>query len=381
MDEQNRNTGLIVADPTPLAWVAGQETGSAAVVVNPSGDWRTYQPKGEWQAVIWTDSKGVTYSKDTLSCVSFSANDMLETYLNFMIKTEKFPQDAVEWLKNNGYIDENGDVNFSDRFTAKMSNTSKNGNSLEQVLKSIHDNGLVPEKDWPMPIDAIKANPDGYWETYFSEIPADIIAKGKTFARFFMVDYEWLAFQTRPLTDDQYREFLKVSPIQIATAVCWPWNTDKVIMGCGDGAAHATMLSCIEQTGQRDILDHYEPFSKHLDGGYHLTWATRATIRSTIAPVQIPARLDHVFALQLKFGMPAVAEVKLLQTALQILVSPTTGKPYMKPGTFGIFGPITKAALGQFQTDHGITDPDGQGTNFGPKTRTVMNAELTKLNA
>jgi len=379
--DQNQNSGLIVKDPTPIAWVVGVETGAQAVVVNPSADWRAYEPRGEWQALIWTDKNGVSYYKDTVSCVSFSANNNLETFLNFMIKNEKFPNDAIQWLRSNGYFDENGNVNFSDRFTAKMSNTSKQGNSLESIWQSIHNNGLVSEKDWSMPIDAMKADPANYWETYMSEIPANVIAKGKLFATLFPVDYEWLAFQARPLTDDQFREALKIAPIQIATAVCWPWNTDKVILGCGDGANHATQLSFIEESGQRDIFDTYDPFGKHLSGDYHLTWAMRGVIRSLIMPINTPVRLNHVFSKQLRFGMPIGPEVKLMQTALQMLISPVSGKPYMKPGTFGAFGPVTRVALGLFQTDHGIPDPDGQGTNFGPKTRDVMNAEITKLNS
>lgn len=385
--DQNQNTGLIIKDPTPQAWVAGVETGAtAATVVNQTADWRKYEPKGEWQTFIWKDEKtGITYNKDTLGCVSFSANDLLETYMNYMKRTGKLSLDAIHWLESNGYLDDNGDFNFSDRFTAKMSGTTREGNNLEAVWNSIKNNGLVPEKDWRITneeMSAIKANPDGYWDIYYKEIPVDVIAKGKVFATLFPLEYEWLAFQSRPLTDDQFREHLKVAPIQIATAVCWPWNTPNVIAGCGDGSAHGTMLSCITPDSVRHILDHYDPFDKQLGGDYKLTWATRAVLRTVIVPTtEKPTVFDHVFTLNLKYGAPASNEVRFLQQALQILVSPATGKPYMKPGTFGMFWNVTKAALAQFQTDHGIKDPDGQGTNFGPQTRTAMNAEIKKYNS
>lgn len=381
---QNQNTGLIIKDPTPTAWVSGVETGASAVVVNASGDWRKYEPKGEWQTFIWTDANGVTYNKDVLACVSFSADDELETYTNFMIRTNKIPADAKHWLESNGYIDENGDVNFSDRFTAKMSGTTRDGNSLEAVWQSIKNNGLVPEKDWKITdeeLAAIKANPDGYWDIYYKNIPADVIAKGKVFATLFPLQYEWLAFSTRPLTDDQFRTALGVAPIQIATAVCWPWNTTDIINGCGDGAAHGTMLSCLDVESIRHILDHYEPFDKQLAPDYKLTWATRATLSFSVFPTnEAPTTFDHVFNVNLKFGYSATDEVHKLQEALQILVSPTTGKTYMKAGTFGMYWNVTKAAVGQFQSDHGIKDPDGQGVNFGPQTRAAMNAEITKYN-
>lgn len=385
MNQDQNNTGVILKDPTPVAWVAGVETGASAISVNPTADWRKYEPKGEWQTFIWTDANGTVFNKDTQACVSFSANDELEAFTNFMIRTEKIPADAKHWLESNGYIDENGNVNFSDRFTAKMSGTTRLGNSLEAVWQSIKNNGLVPEKDWKISeeeLAAIKANPSGYWDIYYKEVPADVVAKGKVFANLFPLQYEWLSFSTRPLTDEQFREALTVAPIQIATAVCMPWNTSDVINGCGDGAAHGTMLSCVDSESIRHILDHYEPFDKQLAANYRLTWATRATLSFSVFPMtEKPITFDYVFLKNLKYGYSATDEVHKLQEALQILVSPATGKPYMKPGTFGMYWNVTKTAVAQFQTDHGIKDPDGQGVNFGPQTRGAMNAEIKKYNA
>lgn len=92
-----------------------------------------------------------------------------------------------------------------------------------------------------------------------------------------------------------------------------------------------------------------------------------------------PQLFKYEFKKNLKLGMPSSTEVNTLQKALQALKN-SLGISYMVPGVFGPFGPQTKTALGLFQTDHGIKDPDGQGTNFGPKTRETINKELENGN-
>lgn len=98
--------------------------------------------------------------------------------------------------------------------------------------------------------------------------------------------------------------------------------------------------------------------------------------KGTIPP---PPSFTYNFTKQLKYNSPAndPKEVKAMQQALQFLKRPGSAVTYMTPGVFGPFGPQTKISLGNFQTDNGITDPQGQGTNFGPKTRTAMNALLS----
>lgn len=103
-------------------------------------------------------------------------------------------------------------------------------------------------------------------------------------------------------------------------------------------------------------------------------YASQVYATGTVPPA---SSFKYVFTKQLRYkGNNDAKELKALQQALQFLRSTMTGEPYMTPGLFGPFGPQTKKALGAFQTDNSITDPDGQGTNFGPSTRTVMNAKL-----
>lgn len=377
-----QNTGFIPAGPGPRSWVAGLESGAAVVENNQSADWRPYLPTGEWQTDIFSQD-GKNYNLDFLDCVSFSANQVLQTFGDLAFKNSLWGAETMAWLAQNGYIDSNGHLNFSDRFTAKLSNTTKNGNTLEAVWDSIRANGLVPESRWANPVAEVEANPGAYWEIYYKDVPTDVIALGKEFASRFMVAYEWLAFENRPLTDTQYSDALKIAPIQIATAVCPPWNTSDVLNGCGEGAAHATMLTYVEPgTGIKWIFDHYVPFQKRFADNYDLTYAVRGYFEPvTSSPNKETPKFSHVFGVQLTYNGANnnQDELHALQMALQTLKRPNIGSPYMKPGIFGPFGPQTRAALALFQLDYGIKDPGGAGVDFGPQTRAAMNKALAEL--
>lgn len=93
-----------------------------------------YLPIGELQ-------KGL---EDTMSCASFSPLNLLETKFNYLIKNKKLSFENEMWLKENGYV-ENGLVNFSDRYIAIKSGTTREGNSLKAPLDAIRHFGLIPE--------------------------------------------------------------------------------------------------------------------------------------------------------------------------------------------------------------------------------------------
>lgn len=136
---------------------------------NPSGDWTPFLPPGEYQA---------NHNADTMACVSFSALNSIETQLKFLTGTS--PE-------------------FSDRFTAKMSGTTSQGNYLYKVADSIRKDGIVLESEYPAPQNFT-------WETYYSDIPADVKSKAKVYK----VAYEWI-----DVTKDSLIHHLKHAPIQV----------------------------------------------------------------------------------------------------------------------------------------------------------------------
>lgn len=363
-----QNTGLIEVVPRLGDFVAGAESAISRTPVLASGDWTPYFPPGEWQ-------KDMAANFETDACVSFSAADSMETYGNWAIANSKWPASAVQFLRTNGYFNaDNKTLNFSDRFIARMSNTTINGNSFPNVGDTIRHFGLVPEGAWPFPIAAVEADSVDAWETYYTPVPSYVQAMGAEFLRHFTPQYEWVKY---PGMAANLPQALTISPLWIGTAVCTPWNTAAPIQGCGPGCAHGTMLGAIEAGGQADILDHYQPFVKHFAPNYDITYA----LRIVLTPVQdmptAPAAFHYTFTKQLTYkgSQNDATELHALQQALQTLKR-SNGQPYMAPGIFGIFGDATAAALDLFERDHHIVDPQ-PGHNFGPSNRAAMNLALT----
>ncbi len=197
-------------------------TGASPIVsaeVNPTGDWRDYLPSQERQYK--------EFSFDTMSCTAFSALNICETYINFFLQTGKLTDSHKVILQD--YIDEQGKVNFSDRFTAIMSGTTKEGNYFQNVWESIRKDGLLPEKDllfggttW-----------DEYHDT--TKITEAMKIKAKKILDVFSFLYEWVSFT--PNTD--FSIPLKHAPLQ----------------GAVNNATHA-----VELPSATYIFDTYPPF-------------------------------------------------------------------------------------------------------------------------
>ncbi len=375
----DKNTGVIPVNPRPGDDLARGETSITGQPINDAADWRKSEPPGEWQKLL-----GVVANEpdgfETDACVTFSYEDDLESYGDLVVAnglTDIISADDAAWLKASGYFDASGHLNFSDRALAMLSGTSESkGNSLPNVAAAANIVGLVPEALWPFPIAEIQADPAHAWDIYYQAPPQAVIDLGQEFLKRFKMPYHWLAYPGDEATPDQLKSFLKVAPIQIATAVCWPWNTAAPINGCGPGSQHATLLTYIDQTDEHFILDHYAPFDKILGPDYDITYAMQHTLVSRNVPAAPAPVFTYTFTKQLTFGTASndPTELHALQQALQTLKR-ANGTTYMRVGVFGPFGPQTRAALDLFQRDHLIADPN-PGVDFGPQTRAAMNKAL-----
>ena len=127
--------------------------------------------------------------------------------------------------------------NFSDRFTAKMSNTTPQGNYLYAVADSIRKDGLANEVDWPVP-------PTVTWDEYYKEIPQDVKDKAKKFLDTWAINYEFI-----DVTRESLLKHIKQSPIQV------------VIPG------HAVMNFFTNEDVYK-YFDSYEPFIKERTDGF-----------------------------------------------------------------------------------------------------------------
>lgn len=350
--QPGQNTGVTFEPPKPEDFKIGAESGIAKTVRETKG-WQNYLPSNEHQARAMLD---------TMACVSFSANNCIETLLNRELAKNRLPQKHKQFLQDNGYI-EDGKVNLSDRYLAKASGTTAQGNSLIKVADTFRHKGAVPEKTWPWP-DMDASTPLAEKRArYYAEIPEYISELGRQFAELFNIQYQWVTLgQNDPTT---LAMALLTGPIQIASSVCNPWTTKDnapAIAGCGCGTGHATMIYKMDEKGTH-ILDHYQAFKKTLAKNYCIPYSLQYDITPKKQPHTGPSACTPPEA-NLRYGMSGIAAIKELQKCLQ-------AAGFMRKGLFGPYGPATRRAVAQLQKHYFIRDwPQGQ--HYGPQTRRAL---------
>ena len=337
MEDNTFHGAIVVNDPN--VYQAGGETGIQ--VKRVITDQTPFLPDFESQR---------DNIQDFMNCVTFSAMHDIETGINYLLATGQFPQATVDFFNEKGYM-QNGKFRGSVRFNAKLNGTTINGNDNKTVGDHFVSDGIVPDS-----MSLMTSNMT--WGEYYAPIPQSLIDLGQEFKKHVTIQYQY-ALPTL--------QSISLAPVQIFTAVCSGWSTDNPVKACTAPCQHATLVYALDANGDYLIRDHYNPGNKVLAKDYKIYYSQQFVVSVPVSEVVTPFK--YTFTEKLTSGDSASDEVHKLQEALQFL-------GYMKKGVFGPFGPQTKAALGQFQTDNHITDPDGQGTNFGPKTRAAMNSKL-----
>lgn len=341
------STGFLYKPKDPLDFVAGAETGVVPVVNNPKKNWEEYLSIEEKQKGKFGDS---------MACVTFSALNSIEA--QFELLRDKLPKDVLKTLKDMGYTDSNGQLNLSDRFTAKMSGTTKEGNYLTSVWDSIRNHGALPEKDWPFVLDELD------WNEYYKPIPKELKDKALYFKKIFDVKYEWLDLVN-------FKEHLKTAPIQIAVKVDGSWSTSAVVPPTSSGFGHAVLLYSAGK--HLHIYDHYFKFKKVLDGTYPLICALRGVLSIKTTPEPTKKKL-YYFTTDLHYKSPlnVQKDVVDLQDCLKKL-----GFMSKAVTSTGYYGDITAKAVYDFQIKYKVSDivelERIQGRVVGPRTRAKLN--------
>lgn len=152
-----KNKGVLLGD-APDTYRAGRVGGALPFVETIlSGNWEPWLPPGEWQK---------SDNGDSMSCVTFGEENGVET----------------QELQQTGQ-----QVNYSDRWIAKMSNTTREGNYLYKVADAIRKYGLVLESSYPAPVTYT-------WEEYHADIPepllSRLLAEGQAWLKKWDVKYE-----------------------------------------------------------------------------------------------------------------------------------------------------------------------------------------------
>ncbi len=148
----------------------------------PDGQWIAYTPVGESQLNFGFDPQG---------CVSFGTLNCVETLLRRMF-------DITE--------------NFSDRYLAKVSNTTPQGNSPQKVAEALRKSGTPKERDWPITPDLTD------WDAFYGSIPFVVQNKAKEFVKLFGFKHEYVK-----TTPTELKQALKYSPLGISVSA-WRKN-------------------------------------------------------------------------------------------------------------------------------------------------------------
>lgn len=393
MSEEIIKDSVIIEPLTDKMWRASGETGIPYKVVVTDGNWGPWLP-------VWEDQERHP-GFDSVSCVTFSGENIVETELNRLIDLKLMPQTHLDFLNQYGYI-KDGKVNFSDRFSSILSGTTPNGNYMSNVPDSFARDGLIPESMLPFPEDVmklVKKNPDGSIAQdgkaikYYLDptcITQEMKDLGQKFKKYFDVRYEVVDYGNFGKPNlELIKKHLLQAPLHFAAKVCPGENSEDVIQACGPGAGHARMIYSVDQVFQ--IFDSFFKAKKKLALDFPLPYIYKIvmTVKTNPAPIQ---KFTHDFKVRivpedLKKANPGMypendgSEVIALQRALQLLTNRTTGKPYLDPRIIPVpnFGPLTKAAVIAFQTDRNVATPGEikiAGGTVGPKTRVILTSSL-----
>lgn len=308
--------GLIVEKPSESDWFV-----KAVPEVKEKVQWVSYLPKGE--------SQNVKFVFDTLSCTTFSALNIIET----LFKKMDIPPEHKLFLERNGYY-KDGEVNFSDKFTAIVSGTTKQGNTFQNVGNSIRHNGLIPDSILPF-------GNETKWEDWHNpnQIQAYMISLGQEFARYFDVTYSFVYFNDDGKMKPEHKILIEENLYNAPLNVAIPYP-----------ATHATVLYEVYDNGYM-LYDTYDPyiFTKKFDTNIHY-----------VATYSVTPKKVTTLNRTLKLGDRG-EDVKKMQRTLAFLTD-------MGVYPDGIFGKKTEEALKNYQKLVNLL-PDGV---FGKETRAKL---------
>ncbi len=204
-------------------------------------DFKQYLPTYENQFFKWGDA---------FDCTSYAFLNYNELKQRRQIENKTMSIDALKFLSDNGYFDDEGKVNYSDQFTAIMSDNTKIGNTHENVLASALRDGLIPDK-------MFQDNPQT-WDEYYDR--AKITPAMKALGQ------EWLKHFT--ITNVNKFAKLEVSDdiLWATIPVCPGYNSGQIIQACALPQSHSVVINV--GTAYHEMLDSYPPNYKKLASNY-----------------------------------------------------------------------------------------------------------------
>ena len=202
-----KNYGYIKDEIQPEDWILGSILSAPLEILQNDGQWLDFIPEGEKQ-----NRQGV----ETFSCVSFGTLNCLEILLK-----RKFQE-----LKN-----------YSERFTAIVSNTGSTGNSPQAVAQSIRHFGIIEDYKLPF-IDGMS------YELFFSPKPMteDYLKDGKEFLINYEVNHEYVFTDEEKNKQKKLMLALRSSPVGVAVTA---WHLKDGLYYKPEGGQDNHFVCCV----------------------------------------------------------------------------------------------------------------------------------------
>ncbi len=267
-------SGFLKSFPKGKDWISVFGGGVEKIRFNPKNNptfWVKYRPDGELQK-----RRGL----ETFQCVSASALNIIETqvdYMSHLVNNDfkggehlsEAEKNEIKYIVNIftefGLINEKGQCNASDRYLAKVSGTTKRGNTQNKVAEAIRKYGLVPESLYPWPENV------STWAKYYEPVPKEIIDRGKEILKYVKFNHEWVnpVYMTR---------MLEFAPLQTSLYANPPIK-NGIYQRTEKPRNHAVQLDNFKQFEWKGIFDSYIPFDKKMAWNFNFGWGKIITVR------------------------------------------------------------------------------------------------------
>jgi len=213
------NLGALQDVKKPNDWIARGFTPLPTNILQSDGNWEAYLPVVEFQ-----NNGGY----DRYACATYS-------YLNPL---------EILYLRLTGK-----EINFSDRFLAKASGTTKSGNYMYKVAETARKIGLLLESQYP------DVNTD--WDDYYKDIPEELYTEALKFLDEWDLYHEWVED-----TNEAIREALREAPLQVYVRFA---SGDGILNPVGRRQHFVTLYA---MTDAYEIFDHYTQSRKRYSLDY-----------------------------------------------------------------------------------------------------------------
>lgn len=232
---------------------------------------------------------------DTSTCWNFAGCEIAETRLETLWKLGYIPQELRDWLKDNGYIDEDGDFYLSRRWVAILSGAKNNGNFEINFWKIASVAGLITNKMLSYDPDEAKQwiTQEEFNNDYFNIQDIDINdeIQGAEFIKRFEIKAESLPGGDINKISTTLQTYLKEGSLQIGIPVPQDgsWNQELVDYPVGRYFTdHSVELYKFDPVADPEypffVYDSYKPHLKRLSKNYVIPIMTRVRIWPKLQP-------------------------------------------------------------------------------------------------